>query len=214
MNLGIQVDTMTRRSFDIDIDVKTGTDKDAFGVRSYVYNEEKLKLIPHSSGYFLPSADLTGDDIPIDPVSGLSALDADEGEELGFFKVDLLTNTSYNMFGSKDEVLKAMDVSNFDWSVFQKKEVVEELPHINKHYSIIRQLQPQSVEDLADVLALIRPGKIDLFDDYLADKVKTRKRLYKRPSNGGMYFKKSHAIAYAMMIVVVINGQKRFDFFG
>ena len=196
---------MSRRTFDVDIDVKSGTDKDALGVRSFVYNEEKMKLIPHPSGYFLPSADLTVNDVPVDPVSGLSALESKEGEDYGFFKVDLLTNTAYDRFSNKKEVLDAMDLTNFDWTIFLDKEIVETLPHINKHFSMVRQLQPQSVEDLADILALVRPGKIDLYDDYLEDKEKTRKRLYKRPSNGGMYFKLSHAIAYAMMIVVGIN---------
>ncbi len=202
-----------RRAFDVDLDVKSGTNKDKFGLRSFVYNEEKQTLVPHPSGYFLRSADLTGEDVPVDPESGLSALSSDEGEQLGFFKVDLLTNTSYDKFRTKQEVLDAMSTEGFDWGVFLDKEIVESLPHINKSYSLIRQLQPQSVEDLADALALIRPGKIELFDDYLKNKAKTRLRLYKRPSNGGMYFKKSHAVAYAVMIIVVINGRKDNDFF-
>lgn len=194
-----------RRSFDVDVDVKSGTDKDLYGTRAHVYNEERLRLNPHPSGYFLPSKDLLGLDVPVDPITGLAAIDSEEAEDVGYFKVDLLTNTVYDKFRSKQEVLDSMDFSNFDWSVFMKKEVVEKLPHIGKHFSIVRQLQPRSVDDLADILALIRPGKIDLYDDYLKDRERTRKRLYKKPSNGGMYFKRSHAIAYAIMILVSLN---------
>lgn len=204
---------MARRKFDIDIDVKSKTQKDAYGVRSYVYNEERMKLVPHPSGYFLQSEDLVMNDIPVDPETGMTALSAKEGEEYGFFKVDLLTNTAYDQFRNKKDVLNAMDFSKFDWSVFLDKDVVEKLPHMGKNFSVVRQLQPQSVEDLADILALIRPGKIDLFDAYLENRERTRKRLYKRPSNGGMYFKKSHAIAYAVMILVTLNKKDELNFF-
>lgn len=205
---------MTRRAFDVDIDVKSGTKKDAIGVRSFVYNKEKMKLIPHPSGYFLPSEHLVTNDVPIDPETGLASIESKEGESYGFFKVDLLTNTSYDNFKSKKEVLDSMDFENFDWDVFLDKEVVETLPHIGQHFSLVRQLQPQSVEDLADILALIRPGKIELLDDYIENKERTRKRLYKRPSNGGMYFKKSHSVSYAVMILVTLNKKQKasFDF--
>ena len=195
-----------RRTFDIDIDVEPTVDKSKYGTRASLYNEEQLVLVPHPSGYFLPSKDRIKEDVPVDPETGLSALEAKEGEDLGFFKVDLLNNTSYQEFESKEQLLKSLEGEDeFDWSVFEDKNVVEQLPHIHKHFSIVRQVAPKSIEEIADVLALIRPGKTELLDLYLKDKEKARKRLYKRPLNGGMYFKKSHALAYAHMIFAILN---------
>lgn len=199
---------MQRRSFDVDIDVSSKVKKSRYGKRSFVYNEEQLKMIPHPSGFFLDSEDLLGSSIPVDPVSGLTTLESKEGEYEGFFKVDLLTNTLYDRFTSKKEVRESLNFEKFNWDLLLDPKVVEDLPHISKHFSIVRQLQPQSVEDLADILALIRPGKIDLIDDYLKDKERTRKRLYKRPLNGEMYFKKSHAVAYSVGILCYLNKPK------
>lgn len=196
---------MTRRKFDIDVDISPNVERTDYGVRASLYNEEQKKLVPHPSGVFLNGKEYTGIEVPVDQVTGLSALDAKEGEELGHFKVDLLNNSSYGKFDSKEQVKESLnDLSDFDWGVFLKKDVVESLPHIANHFTTVRQVAPKSIQELADVLALIRPGKIELLDDYLEDPERIRKQLYKRPLKG-MYFKKSHAVAYAAMIVSIVN---------
>lgn len=192
-------------SFDIDVDVKASTNKQNYGVRLSVVTISNSadfdRISPHPSGFVLPASD--GSVPPFDPETGLVSVEADMVASMGFNKVDLLTNTFYDKFDSKDEVLAALDsVESFDWGKMQDKSFVEQLPHLSNHFALIRQVQPKSIEDLADCLALIRPGKVDLLQDYLKDKARTRPRLYIRPSNGGIYFKKSHAIAYALMIVV------------
>jgi hypothetical protein len=37
--------------------------------------------------------------------------------------------------------------------------MVEQLPHVHKHYDTVQSIAPKSIEDLAVVLALVRPGK-------------------------------------------------------
>lgn len=196
---------MTRRLYDVDIDVSPNVEKTDYGVRASLYNEEQKKLVPHPSGIFLEAKELIDVPVPVDPVTGLSAIDAKEGEELGHFKIDLLNNTSYSKFESKQQVRDSInDLSHFDWDLFLDKDTVESLPHISNHYTTVRQVAPKSIQELADVLALIRPGKIELLDEYLNNPERIRKQLYKRPLRG-MYFKKSHAVAYAAMIVAVLN---------
>ena len=133
----------------------------------------------------------------------MAAIDYEEAEKLGYIKVDLLTNTAYNRFKSKEEVLEALKREP-DWDMLLNPKVVEKLPHLAKWGEILEELCPRSIEDLADVLALIRPGKNSLIHDYKKNKTKVRKILYSKPKKG-MYFKKSHAIAYAAMIVCVMN---------
>jgi DNA polymerase III alpha subunit len=73
---------------------------------------------------------------------------------------------------------------------------------VNGHGSILRQSKPKSIEQLAAVLAMIRPAK-----RYLIGKEWTTvmKEVWTKPENDDYYFKKSHAIAYATAIVVQMN---------
>ncbi len=187
------------KKFDVDIDVLPSMDRELYGVRASIYNEKTEKFLPHNSGIYI-------DDVPIDPETGRCCLDYKEAEEFGYKKVDLLSNTSYEVFKDKSELLEAINKEP-DWEILKNREKVSKLPHIANHFDIVSDLEPKSVEDLADVLALIRPGKIELLDEYKSNKKKTRLRLYRRPKKG-MYFKKSHAISYAMMIVAIMNSEK------
>lgn len=187
---------MTHRTiFDIDIDIKSSTDRSTYGTRAMIYNKETQRIQPHPSGVYLGL-------VPIDGITKLAAFDYEYGDEQGFMKVDLLSNTVYDQFKSKQEVYDAVD-GTIDWNIFKKRSVVESLPHLGKHFDIVEMLEPKSIEDLADILALIRPGKDHLLPQYKKNKEQTRRQLYKRPRTG-MFFKKAHAISYALMIKAVV----------
>lgn len=184
-----------RSIFDIDIDTASTTDKSLYGIPAMIYNVEQERISPHPSGVYL-------ENVPVDQKTHLCSFDYKYGDEKGFMKVDILHNSVYDSFKSKEEVLTASE-GDIDWSILDDRNIVESLPHIAKHYETIQKVKPKSVEDLADVLALIRPGKISLLESYLKNKKQARRNLYKRPSTG-MYFKKSHAISYALMIKTLI----------
>lgn len=193
---------MKRRPFDIDIDVSSSCKKDQYGIRAMVYNEETNKVLPHPSGYYL-------EEIPVDAQTGLASIPYEKAEEYGFIKVDLLTNTAYDGFASKADVLTAAEKEP-DWKMLTKREIVEKLPHLGKHYDELQRFRCDSVESLADFLALIRPGKIHLMDEYLKNPKTIRRWLYVKPKDG-IYFKKSHAISYALMIACVMNNMRESD---
>lgn len=96
-----------------------------------------------------------------------------------------------------------------DFSLLQVETICTKLPHIGNHYDMVKELKPSTISELADLLALMRPGKIHLIEDYANPNKKGTviKNLY-RESVNGMYFKKSHAIGYAVMIVTVMNKLK------
>lgn len=183
-------------TFDVDLDIAK-CEKAKYGSRAMIYNEDSKKILPHPSGIYF-------EDVPVDKETGLCAFDYKWGEDSGFQKVDLLNNNSYVKFKNKKDVLDSVAMEP-DWSKLEDQEIVESLPHIAKHYEVVSRLAPKSIEDLADVLALIRPGKKHLVEDYIEDKVSVRRYLYKRSTNDQVYFKKSHAISYAVMIVCVLN---------
>lgn len=185
-----------RRVFDVDIDVQSNCDRTKYGTRAMVYNEEASKILPHPSGVYLEK-------IPVDSFTGNAAISHKDGDFYGFYKVDLLTNTTYDAFLSKEDLLSALEKEP-DWSLLQKPRVVEKLPHVGRHFDMLQEITPTDVESLADFLALIRPGKIHLIEDYKKNPTHIRPKLYQRPKNG-VFFKKSHAISYALMIVATLN---------
>lgn len=184
------------RLFDVDIDVQSTIHREEFGTKAMIYNTESNKILPHQSGVYV-------EPVPIDKETGLCAFDYEYGDDRGFLKVDILTNRSYDSFRSKAEVLAALECEP-DWDKLRDRDFVSKLPHVANHFELVRKISPRTVEELADVLALMRPSKIHLIDSYLKNKKATRRQLYARPSTG-IFFKKSHAIAYAVMITVVMN---------
>lgn len=188
---------MKTANWDIDIDVNSGVDRNIFGTRAMIYNEEQETINPHPSGVYL-------DPIPVDDMTGNAAFDHKEKKTQNYIKVDILTNTSYDKFTSKNEVIM-MSEKEPNWDLLKDIKTVRKLPHIANHFDLIEELDIQSVDDLADALALIRPGKSHLLETYKENKRSVRRQLYIRPSNGQPYFKKSHAYSYAVMIVTLLN---------
>lgn len=184
--------------FDVDIDVNALCDKERYGTRAMIYNEKAQTVTNHPSGYYIQCA------VPIDLVTGACSIDYKEMDSLGYQKVDILTNSSYDIFRSKDEVLEFFYMDP-PWERLKEDAFIKKLPHLADNVELVKEVLPQSVQELADVLALLRPGKTHLIASYLEDKEKTRKNLYRRPVNGGMYFKLSHSIGYASMVVCVMN---------
>jgi DNA polymerase III alpha subunit len=88
------------------------------------------------------------------------------------------------------------------WDLLEDDSFTELLFHVNGHGDILRKMKPSSIEQLAAVLAIIRPAKRYLigkeWDDVLTE-------VWTKPTNDEYYFKKSHATAYAMAIVVQMN---------
>jgi DNA polymerase III alpha subunit len=63
-------------------------------------------------------------------------------------------------------------------------------------------MKPTSIEELAAVLAMIRPAKRYLIGK---DWTTVMTEIWTKPEDGEYYFKKSHAIAYATVVVVQMN---------
>lgn len=151
------------------------------------------KLGRHVSGvYFQP--------VPVNPLTGLCAYTYDEAASHGYFKVDFLNNTIYQ--GVRDEAhLDELLAQEPEWELFDDPVFVAELPHIGNHYGTVQSVRPRSIDDLAIVLALIRPGKKHLIGrprPQIDAEVWT-------PDSQGYHFKRAHAIAYAVSIVVKLN---------
>lgn len=182
---------------DIDIDVRA--DFDPLKVFPTAIRASRVldgKLLPHPCGCYFQ-------DVPVDPVTKLAAPPYDVAEALGCFKIDFLHLSVYDHFKSKAEVSALVNEAP-DWLLLQIPSVVQQLFQVSKHLDVLEKVKPKSVQELADCLALIRPGKRYLMDSYLANPAAVRPELY-RKEEGGYGFKKAHAIAYALPIVLQLH---------
>jgi hypothetical protein len=90
-----------------------------------------------------------------------------------------------------------------NWSKLNDRVFVEKLIHLSNHYQSIQKMpEPiNSIPRLAMFLALIRPAKKHLIGQSWKEVAKT---IWDK-ENDGYSFKKSHAIAYAQLVVVHMN---------
>lgn len=140
--------------------------------------------------------------IPVDDITKVAAIPYKEAEEFGFFKVDMLNLNLLENFTSKEEIKELLDIEP-DWTLLEDSDVVSKLFHLSKHFDTVNLIKPTSVEELADCLALIRPNKSKLIDKYIKNKAKTRIELYEK--NEASDLRKSHAIPYALLIVLQLH---------
>lgn len=184
-------------SADIDIDLQTTFDPIDLFVHwtraSMVRND---RLVKHNCG-------VHPQQIPVDVVTGVAAIPFAEAAEAGYDKIDFLHLNIYDHFETREEILALVDLEP-DWSLLLKPEVQEQLFQLSRHGDMLDKVQPKSVQELADVLALIRPGKAGLVDAYMLNKARVRPSLYSQGKDG-YAFKKSHAVAYSLVIVLQLH---------
>jgi DNA polymerase III alpha subunit len=141
-------------------------------------------------------------DVPVNPLNQLCAFDYEEAEDRGYFKVDFLNQSVYQAVRD-EEHLDELLARTPPWELLDEAGMVEQLPHIHKHFDVVQAIRPKSIIDLAVVLALIRPGKRQLLGRPRAE----IDRLIWNTSGieEGYQFKKAHALSYAALIVVQMN---------
>lgn len=139
--------------------------------------------------------------IPYNPVTGLASIDYKEAEDRGYFKIDFLNVSAYQGVRDEDHLRQLMDHEPL-WDLLLQDDFTNLLFHVNGHGSILREMKPQSIEQLAAVLAMIRPAKRYLIGK---DWTEVMADVWVKPVSDEYFFKKAHAIAYAHVIVVQMN---------
>ena len=138
---------------------------------------------------------------PHNPVDNLATIDYKVAEERGYFKLDFLNVSIYSEIKNEEHLQQLMRKEPL-WELLEHKDFVDKVFHLSGHDSLLKQLKPQSVEQLAATLAIIRPAK-----RYLANKKWEHilQEVWIKPDNGEYYFKKAHAVSYAVACVVHMN---------
>lgn len=183
-------------SADIDIDFQTTFKPESVFPWTKASIVKNGYLSPHPCGVYPQK-------IPVDYVTKLAAIPYAEAEEVGYMKIDMLHLSIYDHFNSREEITELLKLEP-DWSLLLIPSEQAKLFQLSRHGEVLTAVKPKNIEELADCLALIRPGKKQLAKLYNVDKAGTRRILYSKDESG-YSFKKSHAIAYAMVIVLQLH---------
>ena len=152
------------------------------------------RLTKHNTGVYLHN-------VPMNAVEAVCSVPYDHAEVEAYFKIDFLNVGIYKGVRDEAHLIQLMETEPL-WDLLQDNDFVQNLFHVNNHGSILRQMAPKNIEQLAAVLAMIRPAK-----RYLIGKEWTTviAEVWTKPDSDEYYFKKSHATAYAVAIVVQMN---------
>jgi len=179
-----------------DIDIDFGDRDRVLGlIRSIPARQENNGQIRrHNSGVYVT-------DVPYDPVNGCASIDYQAAEQRGYFKIDLLNMSVYQLIRDPDHYTEMLS-REVPWPKLQDREFCEKIVHIGNHYDLVSHLKPDSIARMAMFLAVIRPAK-----RYLADKIWSdiAQEIWTRPEDDSYFFKKSHAVGYAQLVALHMN---------
>jgi len=148
----------------------------------------------HNSGIYFQK-------IPKDPMTNIATIGYDDAADMGFFKVDFLNNAAYEGVKNEEHLYKLIEQEPV-WEMLTIPEIIAQLFHISSYSALTVAMAPTSVLELAMLLAVIRPAKSGL--RYKSWDV-VEKEVWIKTVGEGYFFKKSHAVSYAMVIVIQMN---------
>lgn len=156
------------------------------------------RLMRHNSGVYVH-------EVPYNPETGLCSMTYKEADSKGFFKLDLLNFNLYESIETEEQLIELMEKEPV-WELLHYEEICDKIVHVNGYHSVMRRLNPTSIEQLAMALSLIRPAKKHLLTKAYTHGIDSvLDEIWVIDKNDGYAFKRSHAIAYATAVVVNLN---------
>lgn len=152
--------------------------------------------VAHNTGVYIT-------DIPKDPFSGRASLDYKDAEERGYAKLDFLNVSLYTQIKNEEHLTQLMEQDPL-WDLLYDADFCSRLMHVGNHYATLLQMpEPvNTIPRLAMFLAVIRPAKRHLIGKTWKEVAET---VWDKPADDSYYFKKSHSLAYAHLVVVNMN---------
>ena len=179
-------------SADIDLD---------FANREYI-----LKLIQHTparqSNGRKHNSGIYVTDIPRDPFNNCAALDYETAEQRGYFKLDFLNMSVYQLI--KDPAhYESMLASTPPWErLWTDREWARQLVHVGQYSKLLESMKPDNIQRLAAFISIIRPGKAHLQNKPWSQVFAS---VWDGDNSEGFIFKKSHAISYSVLVTLHMN---------
>jgi len=149
----------------------------------------------HNSGIYVT-------DIPRDVVNGCAAIDYQTAESRGYFKIDFLNMSVYQLVQSPEHY-EAMLEREPDWPrLWQDPAWSRGLVHVGNYTDLLGRMRPDSIERMAAFISVIRPGKAHLQDRPWTEVFQS---VWDGDDSRGYVFKRSHSISYAALVALHMN---------
>lgn len=182
-------------SADIDIDF---ADRD-HALRLIAHTPARLMTAngdrAHNSGIYVT-------DIPYDAVLGCAAIDYQEADRRGYFKLDFLNMSVYQLIRDPEHYDDMLSRTP-NWArLWQDPQWASQLVHVGSYTELLAQMKPDSIERMAAFISVIRPGKAHLQQRSWAEVFAS---VWDGDDSKGYVFKKSHAVSYACLVALHMN---------
>jgi hypothetical protein len=149
----------------------------------------------HNSGVYVT-------DIPYDPVHECASIDYESAEQRGYFKIDLLNMTVYNLVRSPEHYEQLLSQEPAWERLWTDSSWASQLVHVGNYTGLLATMKPDSIPRMAAFISIIRPGKAHLQNQ-------PWNRVFESVWNGddsrGYTFKKAHAVSYAALVALHMN---------
>jgi hypothetical protein len=182
-------------SADIDIDMANRQQLLSLIKVTSARQETNGRVRRHNSGVYVT-------DIPWDSVNQCASIDYETAEQLGYFKIDLLNMSVYQLI-KNPEHYKQMLTQEPNWQrLWTDPDWAKNLVHIGNYTELLNTMRPDSIPRMAAFIAIIRPGKAHLQNlawNQVFDSV------WDGDDSRGFVFKHSHSISYAALVALHMN---------
>jgi hypothetical protein len=149
----------------------------------------------HNSGIYL-------NNIPYDPINNCAAIDYQDAEKRGYFKIDLLNMSVYQLIKTPEHY-KLMLGTTPQWDRLWKDPVwAKQLVHVGNYTELLKSMRPDSIPRMAAFISIIRPGKAHLQNCSWAEVFDS---VWDGDDSKGFVFKHAHAIGYAALVALHMN---------
>lgn len=149
----------------------------------------------HNSGVYVM-------DIPYDPVNACAAIDYQEAEQRGYFKIDLLHMSVYDLIRDQEHYDRMLSQEPPWHRLWEDPAWASQLVHVGSYTGMLGTMRPDSIARMAAFISIIRPGKAHLQDEPW-DRV--FESVWDGDDSRGYTFKKSHAVSYAALVALHMN---------
>lgn len=149
----------------------------------------------HNSGVYVT-------DIPYDPVYQCAAIDYESAETRGYFKIDFLNMSVYQLIKSPEHYEQMLAATPPWQRLWQDLPWASQLVHVGNYTDLLKTMRPDSIPRMAAFISIIRPGKAHLQHqswDQVFDTV------WDGDASQGYTFKKAHALSYSMLVALHMN---------
>jgi hypothetical protein len=149
----------------------------------------------HNSGVYIT-------DIPYDPINKCAAIDYEVAEDRGYFKIDLLNMSVYQLI-KNPEHYQVMLNQEPPWErLWTDPDWAKKLVHVGNYTDLLAEMKPDSIPRMAAFIAIIRPGKAHLQNKPWKEVFDT---VWDGDDSKGFVFKHSHSISYAALVALHMN---------